>query len=58
MAKKIFSSSLRIYTQNIENCELSGSTIRDVLAQLGKDFPDLKPRLLKEVGKMMLTSLK
>jgi adenylyltransferase/sulfurtransferase len=50
MAKILFSSSLKIYTQNIASCEISGSTIRDVVIQLGQDFPDLKPRLFKEDG--------
>lgn len=50
MAKIIFSSSLRIYTQNVESCEIDGGTVKDVMIQLGNDFPDLKPRLFKEDG--------
>jgi len=50
MAKIIFSSSLRIYTQNVESCEIDGRTVKDVMIQIGNDFPDLKPRLFKEDG--------
>ena len=50
MAKVIFSSALKIYTQNVASCEISGNTIRDVVFQLGQEYPDLKSRLLKEDG--------
>jgi molybdopterin converting factor small subunit len=50
MAKVLFSSPLRIYTRNRESCEINQGTIEDVVIQLGKDFPDLGSRLLRDDG--------
>lgn len=48
MAKVIFASALRMYTHDVKSCEIDGGTVKDVLLQIGGDFPDLKPRLFKE----------
>lgn len=50
MAKVRIPTTLRSYTQNLEEVEAAGATVAEVLADLDKNYPGIKERLLDEKG--------
>ena len=52
MPKLFIPTALRQYAGNNEALNLSGETVKDVLANLTEQYPDLKKHLFSEAGKL------